>query len=131
MSKGSKQRPTNSEAFSANFDKIFGARDIPKTGTYVQTENGFVAQEDYFRPESVNAPGIMKPLESFKSPIDGSIISDRRKLAAHNKRHGVTNSADYSNNYLERKTQQRVASGERYLKQTRFEDINKAIEGRS
>lgn len=131
MSKGSKQRPTNSEAFSDNFDKIFGDRDIPKTGTYVQTENGFVPREDYVRPDSVNAPSIMKPLEAFKSPIDGSIISDRGKLAAHNKRHGVTNSADYSNNYLERKTQQRVASGDRYLKQTRFEDISRAIESHS
>jgi hypothetical protein len=131
MSKGSKQRPTNSEAFSSNFDKIFGDRDIPKTGTYVQTENGFVPREDYVRPDRVNAPSIMKPLEAFKSPIDGSIISDRGKLAAHNKRHGVTNSADYSNNYLERKTQQRVASGERHLKQTRFEDISRAIESHS
>tara|TARA_R110002153_G_scaffold274037_1_gene446788 strand:- start:26758 stop:27153 length:396 start_codon:yes stop_codon:yes gene_type:complete len=131
VSKGSKQRPTNSEAFSDNFDKIFGDRDIPKTGTYVQTENGFVPREDYVRPDSVNAPSIMKPLEAFKSPIDGSIISDRGKLAAHNKRHGVTNSADYSNNYLERKTQQRVASGDRYLKQTRFEDISRAIESHS
>ena len=32
--------------------------------------------------------------ESFVSPIDGTIIDSKGKLAAHNKRHGVSNDPD-------------------------------------
>ena len=41
---------------------------------------------------------MIPPLEPFKSPITGEIISNREQLRAHNKQHGVTNSADYGPN---------------------------------
>ena len=33
-------------------------------------------------------------IQSFVSPVDGSVISDRRQLREHNKRNGVVNFAE-------------------------------------
>lgn len=46
-------------------------------------------------------------IESFVSPIDGSVISDRKQLREHNKRHGVVNSAEFNPEYLEKKKKER------------------------
>lgn len=45
----------------------------------------------------------MKPIEEFKSPIDGRTISCRSQLRRHNEEHQVTNLADYGDNYFQRK----------------------------
>lgn len=50
---------------------------------------------------------VQGDLQSFVSPIDGREISDRSQLRAHNKEHGVTNSADYSHDYMMGKAKQR------------------------
>ena len=92
----------------------------PKTGK-------LVPRETYVREAQVNAPMVMGPLKEFVSPIDGTVISSRAKLAAHNKRHGVTNSADYSGGYIENRARERVNAGEKYLKETRRTDINSAF----
>lgn len=42
---------------------------------------------------------IMPDIEPFVSPIDGSVITGRRALEEHNKRHNVTNVADYTNEW--------------------------------
>jgi hypothetical protein len=34
-------------------------------------------------------------IESFVSPVDGSVISDRKALREHNKRNNVVNSAEF------------------------------------
>ena len=51
--------------------------------------------------------------EEFKSPIDGTVISCPRKLAEHNRRHGVTNIQDYGENngkaYFDQKHKERSA----------------------
>lgn len=47
-----------------------------------------------------NSAMVMKSFEPFKSTIDGTIINDRRQLAEHNKKHGVTNIADYGEKYF-------------------------------
>lgn len=46
-------------------------------------------------------------LQPFVSHVDGSEISDRRQLREHNRRHGVTNSADYSPEYMAKKAKER------------------------
>ena len=66
-------------------------------------------------------------MEAFKSPIDGSIISDGRQLREHNKRHGVTNTSDYSPNYIADRARARNKAGQDYLNTTRRSDINEAI----
>jgi hypothetical protein len=42
-------------------------------------------------------------LEEFASPIDGSRIGDYKQLSEHNEKHGVTNIADYSPGYFEKR----------------------------
>ncbi len=42
-------------------------------------------------------------MEPFVSPIDGSIIRDGAQLAAHNRKHGVTDRRDYGPEWFERK----------------------------
>lgn len=121
------------EKFNENFDKIFGETDgktgtyvrDPITGKYVHVPCGTSASDPRAR---VNAPMVMKPLQEFVSPIDRQVISNRTQLAAHNKKHGVTNAGDYSNGYVERQAHKRVAAGEKYLKDTRRTDIGSAID---
>ena len=43
---------------------------------------------------------IISPLEPFVSPVSGEIIKDHAHLRRRNKANGVTNSADYSQEYL-------------------------------
>jgi hypothetical protein len=42
-------------------------------------------------------------IESFRSPVDGSIISDRKQLREHNKRNGVVSAEEFSDEYYARK----------------------------
>lgn len=48
-----------------------------------------------------NSAVVAKSFETFKSPVDGTIISDRRQLAQHNKKHGVTNIQDYGQKHFD------------------------------
>ena len=46
-------------------------------------------------------------IDSFTSPIDGRVISDRGHLRAHNKEHGVTDSRDYSPEFIAKRAKER------------------------
>lgn len=120
-------KPNNAK-FEENFDKIFGKKKV-KGGSYVQCPetNKLIPREQLTPTPRPNAPMVMKGHEAFKSPIDGSIISTRQQLADHNKKHGVTNVSDYSPRYIENKARERVAAGEKMIKETRRSDINDAI----
>lgn len=61
--------------------------------TWVQTKEGLV---EVFRegPQNSVAPSIRMDVQPFRSPVDGTIISSRAGLVAHNQRHGVTNDPD-------------------------------------
>lgn len=45
---------------------------------------------------------VMPDIEPFVSPIDQSVVSGRAALREHNKRHGVTNAADYTNEWKQK-----------------------------
>ena len=55
-------------------------------------------------------PMIIGPLTPFRSPITGEEITSRAQLRRHNREHGVTNSADYSPAWYERKAKEREAT---------------------
>jgi hypothetical protein len=77
------------------------------------------------------APAVHGDIEAFRSPIDGSIIDDRGKLRAHNKKHGVTNCADYSQDWFDKKASEResVMRGDSIkAKRERQETIKDAIQ---
>jgi hypothetical protein len=58
-----------------------------------------VPRDEYVRPKEYRH-AIHGLIEPFISPIDKTMISDRKHLAEHNKKHNVTNSADFSPEYL-------------------------------
>ena len=45
---------------------------------------------------------------SFVSPIDGSVISDRKQYRDHCKKHGVVPASEFSPEFLERKAKERT-----------------------
>jgi len=91
----------------------------PKTGKLIP-KGEYVSRE-------TDAPTILAAMEPFVSPIDGTIISDRSHLRAHNAKHGVTNIADYGPGYFERKTREREADRQFQTKEHKQERINALV----
>ena len=97
------------KTYGDNFERIFGSERERK-----EREDIVKIEEHKHKAAHSRSAYIMKPIEEFKSNVDGSIISDRKQLADHNKRNGVTNSADYSESYMNNRrsslanTQERV-----------------------
>jgi hypothetical protein len=122
----------NSKAFEANYDAIFGEGRKPQRGAWVQdSETGEFIPKSEFHTIDPDAPTVLRALDEFISPIDGQRITDRGQLRRHNERHGVTNMADYGENYFDRKATERagVLSGNtRQAKNERVETIKRAIE---
>lgn len=50
---------------------------------------------------------IHGPIESFVSPLDGTVITDRGQLRDHMKQHNVVHSAEFSPEFLEEKRRER------------------------
>ncbi len=124
------QQIVDKAKFDKGFDNIFGKPKAKKSGGYIQCPKTgkLVPREEYIRPKDVDAPMVMAMHQDFVSPIDQTLITSRAKLEAHNRKHGVTNSADYSNGYIENKARQRNERGEKYLRDTRRKDIGDAID---
>ncbi len=51
---------------------------------------------------------LIGDIESFRSPVDGSIITDRAQLREHNKRNNVVNSAEFSPEHYKLKAAERA-----------------------
>ena len=89
-----------------------------------------VPKHEYIAPDNRTA-FIQGDIESFVSPIDGTVIDDRRKLREHNRRHSVTDSRDYSPEYYARKKSERDAQltgNTREQRQERIEALSHAID---
>ena len=133
MSKGSKRRPENKNAFDDSFDRIFGS-GMPKRGSYVQDpDTGKLVPKSEYVPKEVKRrewAAIHGPIEPFVSPVDGTVISDRKQLREHNKRHGVTNTADYGPEWFKRKAEERnahILGKSKEAKAARVEAIQKVL----
>jgi hypothetical protein len=50
-------------------------------------------------------------ISSFVSPVDGSVITDRKQLREHNLRNNVVNNQEFSQEHYERKAKERSESG--------------------
>ena len=111
----------NNHKFSNNYERIFG------------TEKNRQKQVDLYNAKaSINQPSrksayINKPMEPFKSHVDGSIISDRRQLKEHNQRNGVTNSADYSSDFMNQRRNSLGAAQDRTAKKERIEALQQTM----
>ena len=73
------------------------------TTSYIwdSTQNKLVLKSEYLAPERKGSAAVHGDIESFVSPIDGSVITDRGQLRRHNAEHGVTDSRDYSKDYYD------------------------------
>lgn len=102
MSKGSKRRPGT--GYSANFK----CEENVKGGSWIQhpITGELIPRDEYVRPSNGSAY-VQGDIESFVSPITQELISDRGQLRRHNKEHGVTNMADYSSEYIAKKSKER------------------------
>jgi len=96
-----KSKPTNKN-FENNFDRIFGTKEELAAKRAKEKTEFDKNWEEYELQSRLNAtsPNVQKNIEPFKSPIDGSIISCRSQLRAHNKKHGVTDIRDYSEEHF-------------------------------
>ena len=110
--------------FLDNFDKIFGDKPVQR-GSFTQGEDGKLVPRGTV---STTPQGpVLHIHKDFMSPIDRKMITSPKKLAEHNKRHGVTNVADYGDSYVKNKAHARVNAGQKFLNETRRSDINEAI----
>jgi len=84
--KGDKQRPTDHEKYSSNFDMIFSGG--VKRGSWVQerTTNQLVERGEHHSCDT-NAPMIMKDIDGYKSQVTGEWIGSRSQHRAHLKEH--------------------------------------------
>jgi hypothetical protein len=54
----------------------------------------------------------MPDIQPFVSPVDGSVISSRSAWREHDKRHGVTNASDFTNQWAQQaKEREKVFQG--------------------
>lgn len=70
---------------------------------------------------------VIGPLKEFRSPITGEMITNREQLRQHNRAHGVTNSADYSQSYLESARKARHQAQQREGREDRIRTIKRAM----
>ena len=125
--KGSKRRPGDTDSYAKNFEKIFGKKEVTPGRRYYKwvSGEGFVKVANPPKP----LPSDLRFEGTFVSPVDGSRISDRRKLLDHNQKHGVTQVLPGMEQDMEaiRKDNYDKAFGKQARAQ-RIEDIKKAVE---
>jgi len=62
-----------------------------------------IPKGEYQRPSSDGSPYIQGDTDAFISPITKEVITGRKKLRDHMKEHGVTDSRDYSAEYVHKR----------------------------
>ena len=113
----------NTPEFVAGFDRIFGGIKRER-GSWVQdSETGKLVPKNEFTRAESKAPAIHGSPEAFISPVDRTVIDDRRKLREHNKRHGVTNVRDYGEDYFERRGKEKYLESIGATKEAKAERI--------
>lgn len=73
----------------------------PETG-----KSKFVPIDDEAR--RIDGHFVQGDISSFVSPIDGSVISDRKQYREHCEKHGVVPAGEFSKEHYERKAQERA-----------------------
>lgn len=71
---------------------------------------------------------IQPDIEPFVSPVDGRVITGRRALEAHNKRHNVTNVADFSDEWRETTRQRNAERAARVAREQRIDVLRYAFD---
>ena len=59
--------------------------------------------------DAVASLAVHGDIEPFRSPVDGTVISDRKQLREHNKRNNVVSADEFSPEYYKQKAEQRAS----------------------
>lgn len=101
-------------------------------GSWIQDpETGELIPRHLYQQRDETGYYIQGDIEPFVSPIDKSVITDRKQLRQHMAKHGVTDSRDYSPEYIDRRAQARdrqMRAQDSAGKRKRVEHIIEAIE---
>lgn len=96
--------------------------------TYVwDRETGELVPKSNYSPPVPDAPVVHGNIEPFVSSINKEVISDRGQLRRHNKEHGVTDSRDYSPEFMKKREHARhdeMTGNNRKARQERIELLN-------
>jgi hypothetical protein len=65
-----------------------------------------IPRDEYVRPKEASH-AVWNDLPSFVSPVDGSVISDRKQLREHNVRNNVVSADNFSPEFQKRKEDER------------------------
>jgi hypothetical protein len=65
-----------------------------------------VPADEYYRPKEASH-AVFGDIESFVSPVDGAVITDRKQLREHNERNGVVSYSEYSPEFIEKQKKKR------------------------
>lgn len=99
----------------------------PDTGELIPREEYMAHKYN----DKIDTHYVQGDIESFVSPIDKSVISDRGKLRRHMKQHGVTMQSDYGKDYWEKANKRRneIMTGTHpSCKKERIETLKEAYE---
>lgn len=108
--KGDSTRPTDHEAFSGNFDRIFSGK--PQRGSFVQCPvTGKLIDKSEFVAPDVNAPMVLNDIQGYKSMQTGEWIGSRSSHREHLKQHRLVEIGTEVKHHLKpRQTQVDTAS---------------------
>jgi hypothetical protein len=119
--------------YDDNYENVFGKTQCERgSWVFCKKTQKLVPKEEYYQQQNQDPdhPSILKPIEEFVSPIDGSVISDRTHLREHNKRHGVTDMRDYGVDYFKRRGKEKyndMIGNTKKAKRERVETIKEAM----
>ena len=101
--------------------------------TYVQDKNTGKFVLKGTETDDGRWPVVHGDIEPFISPITKEVISDRGQLRRHNAKHGVTDSRDYSDEFIAKRAKQRddtMTGNNPQAKRERVELLNQALRER-
>lgn len=132
--KGSKRRPGDNEAFSENFDRIFGnstperSRGGRKVYRQVKNEDGSYSLVELEKPPPKYSEDLIWD-GTVKSTVDGSVLRTKADLVDHNLRNNVQcfHPGMVEDAEKRRKEIHEETFGSR-ARERRIEDIKRALE---
>ncbi|MCS7084462.1 MAG: hypothetical protein NZ534_00080 [Bacteroidia bacterium] len=102
--------------------ETLGSDKVRRRYVWSEKERRLVEVSPFERAEQL-AFEVMRDIEPYVSPVDGSYIDTRKKHNAHMKRYGLVRYDDFSQEELERRVKERVKRMQGLDEQSRRERI--------
>jgi len=100
-----REQHVSSAEYGARHEAIFGSDAARKVKLAKERDDRarFVTECEKAR----KGPNIIGSMEPIKSPIDGTVISDRAALNKHMLQHGIADSRDYGDEFMAKRMKER------------------------